>query len=455
MRMRTVVFWIAVVFLAATCTPAETQRNRKKTAPRTQSAYDRAVAEARRAGLAVLPSDIKTGPVPAAQNSAPFYRQIDAYLRKQPTGEADSDVMRLLGRTPPTAAEVARGREIIEQRTAYLKLIHEAASRPKCDFQRDWSLGPNMLFPEYARMRSAARWLLGESGLLLQDGKPAEAAHNLAQGFRIAQHAASDPILIGHLVAVAIDAITLQGMENILLAAGDQPVVPQAVRTALERNWKKPSLAFGLTGETVMQYVAVKMVRQGGLKTLRELTAGEDGPPPLEDTPFNDPKYLDTIVDDNGRNLLRIMRKLIAAADQPYPTASRAVPAELEVVEQSKDPRYMLALVLLPVLDQAVAVRARDEAKASAVRAGASLLEYKAKHGSFPATLAEAISSVPADPFDLKPLRYRREGGGFVVWSVSQSLTFDGGDPATKPAPTEIAFRYPLPAYLRNAQPAK
>jgi hypothetical protein len=154
---------VAAVLLVAGCArPAE--QKPKATLTGAPSAYDRAVAEARKAGFVVMPEDIKTGPVPPEQNAAPIYRQLDAYLKQNPTGKTSSVVRRLLNRTPPTPVELARGRALIAQRAQFFKLIHEAAARPRCDFQRDWSLGPDILFPEYARMRDAVRWLVGRAG---------------------------------------------------------------------------------------------------------------------------------------------------------------------------------------------------------------------------------------------------------------------------------------------------
>jgi hypothetical protein len=54
---------------------------------------------------------------------------------------------------------------------------------------------------------------------------------------------------------------------------------------------------------------------------------------------------------------------------------------------------------------------------------------YHRKHGNWPQSLADLVPqflpAVPLDPFDGKPLRYRRTDQGAVVYSVGE----DGGDP--------------------------
>ena len=71
--------------------------------------------------------------------------------------------------------------------------------------------------------------------------------------------------------------------------------------------------------------------------------------------------------------------------------------------------------------------------------AAASLLAEKAKTGTYPDQPPPGFT----DPFTDKPLLYRREGGGFVVYSAGPTGHFDGGKQGQKVAGTESLFRYP------------
>jgi hypothetical protein len=77
-----------------------------------------------------------------------------------------------------------------------------------------------------------------------------------------------------------------------------------------------------------------------------------------------------------------------------------------------------------------------------AVMAGAALLAYRARHTAFPDRLEEALPAAALDPFSGRPFRYRREGDGFVVFSVGAVGTFDGGEPGAKIDSREVYFRY-------------
>lgn len=56
---------------------------------------------------------------------------------------------------------------------------------------------------------------------------------------------------------------------------------------------------------------------------------------------------------------------------------------------------------------------------------------YRIKTGQPPATLEELVpeflESMPIDPFDGQPLRYRRSEKGYVVYSISENLQDEGG----------------------------
>lgn len=58
---------------------------------------------------------------------------------------------------------------------------------------------------------------------------------------------------------------------------------------------------------------------------------------------------------------------------------------------------------------------------------------YRREHGSYPKSLSALVPrflpDLPKDPFDGKPLRYRCEGQGFKVWSVSSNLKDENGAP--------------------------
>ena len=64
-------------------------------------------------------------------------------------------------------------------------------------------------------------------------------------------------------------------------------------------------------------------------------------------------------------------------------------------------------------------------------RAGLACRLYKSRTGLYPASLEELVpgilTEVPIDPFTGKPFVYRREGEGFIVYSLGSNQKDDGG----------------------------
>ena len=76
-----------------------------------------------------------------------------------------------------------------------------------------------------------------------------------------------------------------------------------------------------------------------------------------------------------------------------------------------------------------------------------ALKRFQLKHGSFPQQLAELtpefLASVPLDPVDGQPLRYRLNAdGSFTLYSVAENGKDDGGDPAMDPGAQSASFQW-------------
>jgi len=97
-----------------------------------------------------------------------------------------------------------------------------------------------------------------------------------------------------------------------------------------------------------------------------------------------------------------------------------------------KRPWYaFLSKMILYESEAAFMKTARVEAIMLADRAGLACRLYKSKNGSYPVSLEELVPGflpeVPIDPFTGEPLVYRREGQGFIVYSLGSNEKDDGG----------------------------
>ena len=413
-------------------------------------------AQVRAAGLPLEPRDLVRLLPPDEQNAAPLYVQLNGYLASNPLAGTDRILDDVRGVTIPSGQEREQLRQAVQHRQDIFTRVHAAAKRPFCDFNRNWAQGASLLLPEYAKMREGARLLTAESALLLADGKPLDAIKNQTQGFQVAQHAETDPIIIANLVAIALDAITLRGMERVLYASGEQPGVAQAVEQAIAQHWKPHSFKYAMGGEFVMTAVEIERLRKSGPGSLKDLGGALEGDGfkgQAQRFGLQQSANWQKFLNRNGAVVLREIMQTAQTVDRPFWEAHPAlVASEARRDSKKDDSDYVLTNIFLPIYTQAEVKQAQNRAQAAVVRTAVSVLAWKQRHGAFPDTLQQAVTAVPADPFDGKPLRYRHEGKGFVVYSVGQTGKFDGGTPARKPDDSYApVFHYPVPAYLLQA----
>ena len=298
-----------------------------------------------------------------------------------------------------------------------------------------------MLFPELAGMREDARELETESFLLARQGKYSDAITNQALGFRVAQQAAADPTLINYLVGVAIDAITLAGMRNILYEAGPNADIDNRVRQAITTNAPALSLKYALAGETVISLTIIDQLRKADPSQLAEaFTPNASAKVEVQPLTPDQSQFVSNLLSAWGARYLSEMLPLISAADSPG-AARRAVFTAQAASEPANDPVSTLDSIVMPNFSGSSDKADLLVAQAQVTMAAAAILAGKAKTGVFPAVLP---SDFP-DPFSGKPLGYRREGPGFVVYSVGPGGTFDGGHVGDKPPANQATFGYPAP----------
>jgi hypothetical protein len=81
-------------------------------------------------------------------------------------------------------------------------------------------------------------------------------------------------------------------------------------------------------------------------------------------------------------------------------------------------------------------MQARTEATLGTSSIAVALRLYQTEHGSYPPAL-DALPRGPVDPFSGRPYVYRREGAGFVLYSVGE----DGIDQGASSEEMDIVFR--------------
>ena len=405
-------------------------------------------AAARAAGIPLTASQLQQSLPPASLNAAPLYVKLTKLLHDRPM-HLPKYAVGMDAFHSYTPAQIAVVRKILAARPDVMMLVHQAADRPQCVFVRDWSQGIDLKFPEYQTVRESSRLLKTESYLLARAGQYPQAVANQARGFRVAEHAASDHVLIAYLVGVACEANTLSGMQSLLTLAGPNAVVDNDVQAKVIAEYSSLSLRDAMAGEAGFNCTPfAPMHRHEGDGVEAALEAAGFGEGDMQKVQVSDVERqnLHALIDAWEADYLTRMRPAVVASDQP-PAVRRAAFALMEeqVTQDSNSSDgsvHVFSDILLPAHGKIDQHDTRIHAREAVTLAAAALLSAKATVGTYPDNLLPGIT----DPFSGKPLQYRREGAGFVVYSVGPTGHFDGGRPGQKMPGGESLFRYPAMA---------
>jgi len=103
---------------------------------------------------------------------------------------------------------------------------------------------------------------------------------------------------------------------------------------------------------------------------------------------------------------------------------------EIEFSRQYVKDWNILAWMLMPTFTTAQLRYIKCICDHEALRVNVALRLYRAEHGEYPAALAAVVpdylEELPPDPFSGEPFRYRREGEGWLLWSVGEDGDDDG-----------------------------
>jgi hypothetical protein len=368
---------------------------------------------ARAAGIPLTDADLHIPVPPASENAASEYKGMIALEERRRFDTRSFDAA-----TKSTSLALMDDRQaralkaLLESRPDVGRLVHAAAAKPHAYFPHEWNM--DALFPQFAQMREGAKWIRWESVLMAREGRYADAVRNQALGFRFAAHAAEEPILIGHLVSIACDGLTLSGFQDILAVAGPNASVASAVRREIDAYDPHRDLLQCLRCETLY-----------GLNAMRQMTSAADiralsAPAPAPWKPAGRKRsngFQWLFLDPSEAVYLHWMTRIVLAAGTPASGREAAVAAVQAEIEQSggKRPTYMMTYILTPVFAGAIGSETRSMARRALTLGMADVMAYRGTHGRWPETLAAASRSPLMDPYTGKPLEYRLDGAGFVL----------------------------------------
>lgn len=302
---------------------------------------------------------------------------------------------------------------------------------------------PDMLVtmpvPHYNVAQALARLLTLRARAAVEVKNGAEAARSIIAAHRIAHACSQEPLLIGLLVGISIDSMTL---ESLWLGLRERVFAETELRQLQElyaADETEKALLHAMRGELAAGVNAVEHLQ-------REVDQGKANVADLLKVSGTDDSAEMRVFRRLPKGLLNHWKSVIGEAELRYliqpmkQGMASAVSAGEALDREIKDkgnvmlhPDWIMARLMVPAVKQVSLNAWLAAARKQQALAAIALERFFAKRGAYPTKLEELVPEflpvVPLDSCDGKPLRYRTtESGRFMLWSVG----FDGKDDAGK-----------------------
>jgi len=387
------------------------------------------IAAIKARGEPVSMAELGKPKVPDAENAAVIYAKA---FEKLSGRTAEQDIKMLERFLSAEEREKNPGlwneaRLVADRLRPALPLVEQAVSRPKCQFPVNWEAGAGAIFPHYYKMRKLAILLRATALLAAKDGRMDEAVRLIEMDFRMSESIKDDPVLIGQLSRKSMIEIGCLELRNALEYGEINETQARRLYDVLAGIDPIPGYVKAMQGDRALGLWFFDYARRADIGEL----SGSDPTlaerliaPSLRRWIWRPFLYADEMV------YLDYMGKQVDAAHLQYPE-SKSVDKRLDLDAMGFPPYATLSKFICPLFRRARAARDDGVSELAGTRILLGLLAYKDRFGSYPQTLGELRSrlgwKLPEDPFSGRDFIYKRQGKGFLLYSIGRNLKDDGG----------------------------
>lgn len=363
---------------------------------------------------------------PGSDNAADYYMTAFSHYV-----EWDSDAREGLpwvgrsqppARTAPLDPEVRqKAEQFLAENAQTLSLLHKAVAVETCRYPVDFTDETLEGTPWLKKVRTSAFLLSLEMLVALDNDDPNQALSTVQAGLALAR-SMNTPLLIHHLVRLAVRGIAYRNIERIINRI---PLADDQLETL--SRWVEQ---FGGDEGGQQAYIGERCF---GLDAFR-----------------GSPRQLANSMNSSSKitTLIIVPRKILGFHDrdmlgyvntmQDYIEAAALPPREqlerCEAIDQLiHNPRRLglLSQILMPALSRVSVLCVRGVAHRRVVLTALAVEQYRQAEGHRPQALSDLVptylEAIPQDPFDGEDLRYRLLDSGYVVYSIGEDRSDDGG----------------------------
>jgi len=390
-------------------------------------------------------------PVPDADNFAAI--PLFAELFPKPPQHPKLDALRLpdcrgasgdwhVGRVENLAAWKKRftNDDLLAALKVYEPMMREISEalqqRPKCRFPIRYEDHISALFPHLGHLRNVARVYRLRALAEFSAGQTDAAFEDVRLSLRLADTIKDEPTLVSFLVRVTILEVTVQPVWEGLAAHRWNDRQLATLQAEFANADQLAAFAHAMRGERLLGYYVVRWLINKPNERLSALEASGVDRNIFQQT-FN--RLVVNAAPDGWwyQNLLTVDRIHTGIYWPAIDLAHRRLdPPTWQRMEKRfsmkpHSPYDILSKLLLPAVTRCADAAAWSQTTVDEAVAACALERYRLAKGALPekldALVPEFLAKVPADIITGEPLRYRRDGDRFALWSVGWNEKDGGG----------------------------
>jgi len=320
-----------------------------------------------------------------------------------------------------------------------LSLLHQASDIPRSRFPINLSTLSILPYPHLRNLLSSAHLLETEAANHAECASPQLAIVSVQSLFALSQSLVKEPLVRSHLARIDCQGIAVGSLQNVLSKTRLTDAQLEALGSALAKADDQRGLARAFIGQRCIGIRGFDMMRETmdltALPVARSLPLGQRIFVNLN-VLFSSPAYLYDLsgfLQWDELNYLRLMERYIQTAQMSFPERIGAAQALRHSLERQGELHALSRVWLRGMNGSRIILKdATVTARLRTARIAIAIERFCLERGRLPRTLGEldpfGMRAIPDDPFNGRPLRYKRLSSGYVVYSVGEDVRDDGGD---------------------------
>jgi hypothetical protein len=278
--------------------------------------------------------------------------------------------------------------------------------------------------PEHQDVRVVVNPLYWDAVLQADRGDIGAAIRSCNAIFNCCRIFRDDPIVISQLIRIAIARIGVAALEGVLAQGEAEAAVLEKLQTVIAEEAAEPRLTVAARGERGSVHWFMSALAAGDVPTSDLSGAPSAGLSRELSMQLSSSENIRTL----HAELLRQLTRWVAATHLPMPDqASWARGWELAQDGAGKELLRSLAESARAFADSTLSVQSRLNSTLAALAVERYRLAQKAWPPSLESLVPTYLTRVPLDPFDGKPLRYRRAVDDVLIYSIGPDHTDNKG----------------------------